>query len=319
MRRPAVDEIKLFEKLQPPPPPDALRMREAARLRLSAATSAPLAHPAKRRITVVALAGATALVAAGTGYGLTATQDGQSRLPSGSRSVLPTTAAGLTAVLGCPGKYITAGTLEKVGGTQAIIQPRASDQLVTVATSTSTVITQPAAGTVSDITDGSRVTVNGAWSGQSLAATQVDIETGLPAPESFGPRPQHPGHVHEVPELQPPTGALPPPVAIGTVANANDGGFTVITRIPMSGVRRVQVTTSNSTKVLTDASTSLSQLALGAEVLAVGTIGQHGVLTASTVTEPAGGQIMIPGSLVRLQPSGCSASAITTAAILASG
>jgi hypothetical protein len=310
-----VDEIKLFEELQPPPPPHAARMREAARTRLTAATNAPLAHPARRRNAVVAVAAAAAMVAGGTSYGLTAAQGGSSRLPGGSRS-LPAAAAGLTAVHGCPGEYVTAGTLEKVSGTQAMIQPGASKQLVTVATSPSTAITRPVTGTVSDIADGERVVVHGTWSGRSLAARNVGIEAGLPAPGSIGPRlPRHPGKLHKV---RPPKGVFPPPFASGTVVNVHDGSFTVVMRMPIPRVRRVRVITSNSTKVLTDASTSLSELNAGANVVAVGRIGHDGILKASSVTEPSLAGIELPG-LVKLRTSGCSASAITTAAILASG
>lgn len=311
-----MDEIKLFAELQPPPPPGAVRMREAARARLTAATSAPPVHPARRRSTVVAVAAAGALVAAGTGYGLAAAQGRPSSVPAGS-SPIPATVAGLTAVTGCPGEYVTAGTLKKLSDTHATIQPGSSDQLVTVATSRSTVITRPARGGVSDITDGSRVFVQGSWSGRRLAATQVGIEAGLPVPGSVGPRfPRHPGKVRT---LKPPKGVLPPPIASGTVENAHDGSFTVVMHSAIPGARRVHVITSQSTRVLTDASTSLSRLDIGADVVAVGRIGRDGTLRASTVTEPAGGRIMIGAGLVKLRTSSCSASAITTAAILASG
>jgi hypothetical protein len=303
-------------------------MREAARARLTAATSAPLAHPARRRSTVVAVAAAGALVAAGTGYGLTAAQGVPSRTPSGS-SPLPKSVAGLTAVNGCPGEYVTAGTLDKVSGKRAVIQSGASDQLVTVATSASTVITRPVSGTVSDITNGSRVIVQGTWSGRRLAATQVGIEAGLPAPGSLGPRiprppglphlPRHRGHVRRVAKQRPLNGPPPLPFATGTVVNARDGSFTVVMRFPIPGARRVQVTTSSSTEVLTDTTASLSWLDLGGNVVAVGRIGPHGLLRASTVTEPAIVHIMTTPGLVKLRTSGCSASAITTAAILASG
>jgi Domain of unknown function (DUF5666) len=321
-----VEEIKLFKELQPPPPRDAPRMREAARARLTAVTSAPLAHPARRRRSVVVpVAVAAALVAAGTGYGLTAAQGGSSPLPStatrGGPSPLPSTAAGLAAVRGCPGKYITAGTLEQVNGTQLILQP-ANDrdhqnrtwraQPVTVATSSSTVITRPVSGTVSDITDGSQVIVQGTWSGGKLAATEVGIEAALPKPSSFGPRPQH------LRKLLSPRGWLGPPIATGTVVDAHDGSFAVVIYDPIIGARTpIQVTTSESTKVVARASASLSQLNPGANVVAVGQIGPHGVLTASTVAEPSVLEIVLAGGPAKIGPSGCSASAITTAAVLA--
>ncbi len=344
-----MDEIALFRQLQPPPPPDAPRMREAARARLVAATIAAPAHSARRaRSTLVpAAAAAAALVAAGTGYGLAATQGGPGPRPGpaagGGASSRLAMAAGLTAVHGCPGKYITAGTLEQVSGTRLILQP-ASDQdhqdrswraqPVTVATSPSTVITRPVSGNVSDITDGSHVVVQGTWSGGRLAAAQVGIEAALPAPSSFGPSvapqlpPFGPSVLHQLPpfgSLVPhqlrklmPRGALGLPVATGTVVDAHDGSFTVITQSLFPTVpARVQVTTSSSTKVVAKASASLSQLDPGANIVAVGQIGPHGVLAARSVAEPPVVRIVLAGGPARIRPSGCSASAITTAAVLA--
>src|ERR1700722_2724650 len=72
-RRLTVDEITLFKEIQPPPPADAPRMREAARARLTAAANGAPGHPARpRRRTVLAVASAAALAAAGTSYGLAA-------------------------------------------------------------------------------------------------------------------------------------------------------------------------------------------------------------------------------------------------------
>jgi len=313
-----VDEIKLFEELQPPPPYDAQRMREAARARLTAATSAPFEHPARRRGTVVAVAAAAALAAGGTGYGLTAAHGGAGTRPA-SASRLPVATAGLTAVQGCPGKYVTAGTLKRVSGTRLAIQPATDTHRVTVVTNASTSITIPATGTVSDITDGSRVTVQGTWSGRSLAATQVSIQVGLPPAGSIGPRfPRHHGHLRK----QTPPKGVPrqgPPFVTGTVRDVHDGSFTVVAQNPLGRARRVQVITSSSTKVETEARAKLSQLSLGSSVVAVGPVGHGGVMTASSVTEPAGLRIMFPGGLVKIRSHGCSAAAITTAAILASG
>jgi hypothetical protein len=72
-----------------------------------------------------------------------------------------------------------------------------------------------------------------------------------------------------------------------------------------------------STKVVTKASASLSQLSPGANVVAVGQIGPHGVMTASTVAEPAVLGVVLAGGPAKIRPSGCSAAAITTAAVLA--
>src|SRR5258708_12578073 len=64
-------------------------------------------------------------------------------------------------------------------------------------------------------------------SGRKLAAKQVSRVTGLPAPGSFGPKfPRHPGH------LRPPKGMSGPPFTNGTVEDAHDGRFTVVSQNP---------------------------------------------------------------------------------------
>lgn len=329
-----MDEIKLFKELQPPPPPDVPRIRHAAGARLTAAFSTPLAHPARRRGKVVAVAGAAALVAAGTGYSLTAGHGGVRSAPgttaarggssenSSSRShSQPAIAAGLTAVRGCPGMYITAGTLEQVNDAQLIIQP-ADDQdhvnrdwrakPVTVATTASTAISRPASGTLSDITDGSHVQVQGTWSGQKLAATEVGIEAALPAL----PVPKFPANGHVRTRVL--KGSLGLPFATGTVVDAHDGGFTVILRNPIAlpgAPTQVQVITSSATEVVGRVNASATALDLGSNVVAVGPIGANGVMAASTVAESSIINTLLAGGPVELKPSSCSASAITTAAI----
>jgi hypothetical protein len=294
-----VDEIKLFEYLQPPPPADAARMREAARARLAAATSAPLTHPLRRRSALVTVAAASALVAAGTGYGLTTAQGDSTR----------GIAAGLTAVHGCPGMYLAAGTLEQVSGSQLIIQPlNAAD--VTVATSTSTAVTRPVRESASDITDGSRVQVRGNWSGGTLVASQVGImavpPASSPARAPISPRARKIGPA--------PSQGAGSAFAIGAVVDAHDGSFTVVTQ--PRGLR-IQVVTSSATKVVASAKASLGQLDRGANVVAVGSIGANGVLTANTVVESLLVEIETWGGTTKLPASRCSASAIATAAILA--
>jgi hypothetical protein len=320
-----VDEIKLFKELQPPPLPDAPRMRHAAAARLTAAFSAPVAYPARRRNAVVAVAGAAALVAAGAGYSLTAAQGGTgasrgtadasggANASANSRShAQPAIAAGLTAVRGCPGMYITAGTLEQANGTQLVVQPVHDRHHVTVDTSASTAITRPASGTLSDITDGSRVQVQGTWSGQQLAATEVGIEAALPAP----PVPKFPANGHVRTHVI--KGSLGPPFATGTAVDVHDGGFTVILHNPIAipGARtRVQVITSSATEVVGRVSASASQLDLRSNVVAVGPIGASGVMAASAVAESSIIGTLLAGGPIALKPAGCSAAAITTAAI----
>ena len=117
-------------------------------------------------------------------------------------------------------------------GTQLIIQPANDEdhvnrtwqaQPVIVAMSASTVITCPASGTVSDFTDGSHVEVQGTWSGETLAATQVDIEAAGPSIPANAPKPG-----------QASPGAMPPMVT-GTVTGAHDGSFTMDTQTPPGG------------------------------------------------------------------------------------
>ena len=219
--------------------------------------------------------------------------------------------------------YITAGTLEQVNDAQLIIQP-ADDQdhvnrdwrakPVTVATTASTAISRPASGTLSDITDGSHVQVQGTWSGQKLAATEVGIEAALPAL----PVPKFPANGHVRTRVL--KGSLGLPFATGTVVDAHDGGFTVILRNPIAlpgAPTQVQVITSSATEVVGRVNASATALDLGSNVVAVGPIGANGVMAASTVAESSIINTLLAGGPVELKPSSCSASAITTAAIKA--
>jgi hypothetical protein len=204
--------------------------------------------------------------------------------------------------------YMTAGTLEKVSGAQLVVQPVFDQDHITVDTTGSTAVTRPASGTVADITDGSSVTVQGTWSGDKLAATQVGIEAALPAL----PGPKLPSTTN-VRTHVPLKGSLLPPFATGTVVDAHDGGFTVVLRNPIAAPgmpTQVQVVTSSSTQVVGRVGATPSQLDLGSNVVAVGPIGANGVMTAGTVAESSSGP-------VKLKPSSCSAAAITTAAIQA--
>jgi hypothetical protein len=233
--------------------------------------------------------------------------------PTGS-SRLPVTTAGLSAVQGCPGEYATAGTLKQVSGTRLTIQQANDTGNVTVATDASTVITMPATGTVSDITNGLQVMVQGTWSGRSLAATQVTVGVGQLGPPAAAAPPRLPRHRGHHPSLNPPNGT--PRLVSGTAEDVHDGSFTLILRGPAPGAGRIDVVTSNSTTVKTDAKVSLSQLTLGADVVAAGPE-HNGVITAGSVTEPPGGHLVLPPGPIKIRPHGCSASAITTAAILA--
>jgi predicted anti-sigma-YlaC factor YlaD len=262
--------------------------------------------PRRRRSAVLAVAAAAALVAGGTVYGITATH--------GDPSSAPGTTAGLVAVHGCPGKFIAAGNLEQVSGTNLTLG-NPSLPSATVATSASTVILGTVTGTLRDVTVGAHVVVTGTWSGRTFAAAQVGIDVLPPTPRKPLGLPRHPRH-HRFRIQRPPKGAPPPPFVVGTVVHLSDGSFTVSTRgvVRLPGERaRVEVSTSSSTKVLVNVRRSLSQLRIGAAFVAVGRIGRTGVPTASYVAEEPMLRIGFPGTLQKLRPTGCSAAAITTA------
>jgi hypothetical protein len=154
MRRITVDEITLFEQLRPPAPADAPWIREAARLRLAAA-SAPPARPA-RRVTLAAVS-AAALAVAGASYGLT---------------------AGLSGTAAEGGSGSPSATAVKVSGTR--LTSGSYPRNATVAVSSSTSVTVPVTGTAGDITAGSHVFVTGYWTGTTFTAAKVGIEPSLP-------------------------------------------------------------------------------------------------------------------------------------------
>ncbi len=294
------------------PAPPALQHQPGLRHRPAPIHLPPAARPARRRRgAVVAVAAAAALVAGGTAYGLAAARGGSSSPRNAT--------AGLTAVQGCPGEFAAAGNLEQVSGTQLTLE-NPSLQPVTVETSAATVISSTVTGTLSDITDGSQVEVAGTWSGQTLAATQVGIGV---TPKTPHPPGSQPGHAR--PTQSSPTAAQPRPFVMGTVVHATNGSFTVVAKGLLYGFkvkgmpRRVKVVTSRSTEVLVNTRSSLSQLHTGAAFVAVGRIGHNGTLTAGSVAEEPMLQVALGGSLLKLRPSGCSASAITTALLQAGG
>ncbi len=294
----------------PPPPGLAHQPGPGHKPRLLHLPPAAL-PPRHRRSAVVAVAAAAALVAGGTAYGLTAAVGGSSSAPG--------TTAGLTAVQGCPGEFIAAGTLQKVSGTQLTLG-NPSLQPVTVGTSAATVISSTETGTLSDISDGSQVEVAGTWSGQALAATQVGIGVTPKTPRSPGSQ-----RGHARPTQGSAAGAQPRPFVVGTVVQVTNGSFTVVTdgllyAFKVTGrPRRVEVVTSSSTEVVMNAHSSLSQLHIGAAFVAAGRIGHNGTLAAGSVAEEPMLQVALGGTLAKLRPSGCSAAAITTAVFQSGG
>jgi hypothetical protein len=305
-----VDEIKLFERLEPPLPPDAAGIREAARDRLSAAMSTP--HQARRRrSSVVAVAAAAVLVAAGATYGLAA---GDHPAPRPAGSPVRST-AGLAAVSGCPRTYVAAGTLEHVNG--AILTVRIAEVQVgndrhrysdvAVRTYPSTVITGPVRAAVGAITDGSIVTVQGIWSGSVFTATEVAFQEPSPVAGYYAAKPW-PARARRW--------WIRGGTLTGIVAGALDGRFTVRTTTPSAPRLWTPVVTTASTKVVAAGRISSGRLDRGANVVVVGHLGPDAELAAEAVTEPVPGGDYTAG-VQNLGSSGCSASAITAAVIAA--
>jgi hypothetical protein len=180
--------------------------------------------------------------------------------------------AGLTAVTGCPGLAATSGTLEQIDGTQLVVQTW-DGQTVTVTTSGSTTVRAEAAGSVSDITDGTSVIVHGTPQDTTLAAQNVLANLAQLLPHG-GRR----------------SGRIPPPHAVkqrpaiaGTASEVHAGGFTVT----QQGGPPVHVTTSAATVVDTLVAASFGQLRTGVRVIAVGQSAPDGDLAASTVEQGA--------------------------------
>jgi hypothetical protein len=183
----------------------------------------------------------------------------------------------LTAVSGCAALESASGTLERVNGSSLVIKT-ASGQPVTVTTTTSTQAGEVGASgsLLGDITDGASVTLWGPSSDGTIAAFFVIIAN---------PAQQHP---------QPPPGMA---VVKGTVADASTAGFTVVT----PGATRVPVTTSGNTAVSV-LNVSLRKLPAGASILALGSAGPDGTLSAAGVVAilapppagPAAGPPVVP-------------------------
>jgi hypothetical protein len=167
----------------------------------------------------------------------------------------PSTKTVLTAVSGCAALESAIGTLEQVNGSSLVIKT-ASGQPVTVTTTASTEAGEVGASgsLLGDITDGASVTLWGPSSDGTIAALFVIIAN---------PAQQHP---------QPPPGMV---VVKGTVAGASTAGFTVVT----ADGARVPVATSGDTAVSV-LNASLGQMPTGARILALGSAGPDGTLSA---------------------------------------
>lgn len=258
----------------------------------------PVRAPRRRR-ALLGAAAVVALIVGGTWYGLAA---GDS--PKGAVNEHPSArtagAPGLMAVNGCASLTASAGVLQKVNGSDLVLQAVGGSS-VTVVTSPSTRITREVAGSLSDVVDGAHVFVSGSNADGGISASNVLVgtadETTLPSP------PPLPG----LPSGGSKAGSGPSNatlgLASGTVSDAHAGGFTVV----LSDGTRVPVTTGSSTKVVTITSARLDQLQTGVFTIAVGTPGANGTLTATTVEQGSAGpgglrKPLVPGTLPKPPP-----------------
>jgi hypothetical protein len=199
-----------------------------------------LAGP-RRRTILTASAAAAVVVLAGAGYAVT------------GALTRPAPGAVLTAVTGCNGLQLGAGTLEQRHGSSLVLK-MAAGKAVTVTTAPSTRVS--VAGPLrQDITDGATVVVLGPRSGGAIAAASVTITPSLRGVS-----------------VTPPPGWV---VATGTVSDAEAAGFTVVT----PGAR-IPVTTSGSTFVNVSQA-RLGQLKTGMLTVVVGRPAADGTLAAA--------------------------------------
>jgi hypothetical protein len=231
-----------------------------------------LAGPARRALLVTGSAAAAAVLLVGVAA---ATGLVQVDL-SGPSTSGPSTETAFTAVSGCPALESANGTLEQVNGGSLVIKT-ASGQPLTVTTTAATEAGEVGASgsLLGDITDGASVTVSGPSSDGTIAAFFVIVAN---------PAQQNP---------QPPPGMV---VVKGTVADASTAGFTVVT----SDATRVPVTTSGHTAVSV-LNASLGQMPPGASILALGSAGPDGTLSAVGVVAilappPASPPASLPGA-----------------------
>lgn len=255
------------------------------------------------RLLVAAVA-AVVLAAGGLSYGLV-------RELGGNGNASAHTAAGVTAVNGCSGLDAASGTLERVTGSGMVLKTPGGEP-VTVTTSASAKISRQVAGTVSDITDGAYVSVDGTGSHGGIAAQRIMIAT---LPELYGAAPTGHGQGHPAGHPRQRSSLAPGGGAEGTVTDASTGSFTVI----VPGGVPVRVTTSDSSTVYTQAAATLGQLRAGGFVVAVGSAKADGALAAATVEQGADMPHIQHGNGIVQEPwLGCSPAAVATA-LLAAG
>lgn len=207
-------------------------------------------------------AAAVVLIGGGYGVGMILTSAGGGRAPARASAALTAT--------GCSGLEAVGGTLTSVSGSVLTIGTPGGSP-VTVTTSADTTVLREVAGSLSDVTDGTHVTVFGTNSGATIRARSVALANGA-APGAVKPPAGPAGR-----------GGLPLQLGIasGTVADAGSSGFTV----DEPDGSRVRVATSSSTRVLTLVASRVGQLKTGQLTSAVGNPGPDGRLAATMVEQ----------------------------------
>jgi anti-sigma factor RsiW len=227
-------------------------------------------------------AGAAAVLLAAGGYGVSTILGPASGSHASAQADAALTATGCSSLKAVGGTLISASgpalTIRTVGGSS-----------VTVTTSADTKVVREVAGTLSDITDGTQVTVFGSSSGGTIDAKSVALRNG--AASSLGKLPASPAGRGGL--------SLQLGLASGTVADLARSGFTV--NEPDGS--RVLVTTSSATTVLTLATSSIGQLEVGKLTSAVGAPGPDGTLAATMVEQDALATAPAPPSLPQGLPS----------------
>jgi len=229
----------------------------------------PVARP---RWALAAPAAAAALIVAGVAGTVAVSLSSLPGPVAGSRSA----GAALLSIRGCPGTpSVAAGTLARVSGSSLVVTSAPTGQPVTVTTSASTRVIHEADAGPGAVHDGDRVLVTGPRSADGgIAARQVMLNLPPGPPDATGPA--------GTPPPGQPTG-----FAAGTVRDAHDGSFTVVTR---SGAA-VPVTATAGTRVIASQTETLDQLQAGRPVAVVGSSANGGLdaalIAQSDVAQPA--------------------------------
>jgi hypothetical protein len=219
-------------------------------------------------------AGAVALAAGAFFIGHTSTHRGTTLSPSTAANVAaatdPTAAPNPATPnkANCKGMHGVAGTLKSIDGPNKLTVTTPDNRTVTVNTDGNTKVTKITDGKVSDVGDGSVVTVKGTpGATNTVTADQIAIlpkGTNAPARKLPGARMQQAG------------------IAIGTASGNNNGTFTVT---EPDGTK-VTVNTSGTTKVVVAATTTIDKLEVGKPIAVKGTPNADGsVVTATNIQQ----------------------------------